>query len=314
MRIVYFGSGLFSVPSLRAVLKSGHDVAGVFTQPARPAGRSGTPRATPVAETAAEAGANVIEVENINASESVARLRSLGADVIAVADFGQILRRGVLESPRLCAMNLHASLLPELRGAAPINWAIIRGYRTTGLTTFRIVRSMDAGAIYLTQPLEIGPQETAEELKARLAEAGAGLMVRTLDLLASGSAEAYEQNHSAATLAPMLKKSDGVIDWSADAATIGNLVRGTWPWPGGQAKFEHAGRAAMPVLFARATAGDGDARSAPGEVDDELLVAAGRGRLRVLELRPAGKRLMSWRDFVNGYRVKAGDRFVRAEP
>ncbi len=314
MRIVYFGSGQFSVPSLRAVLAGGHDVAAVFTQPARPAGRSGAPRRTPVAEAASAAGATVIEAENINAPESVARLRSFEPDVIAVADFGQILRRGVLEAPKLCPMNLHASLLPELRGAAPINWAILRGCRTTGLTTFRIVRAMDAGPIYLTQRLEIGPEETAEELKARLAEAGAGLMARTLDLLASGAAGAYEQDHSAATRAPMLEKSDGLIDWSADAATIGNLVRGTWPWPGGQAGFEHAGRAAMPMALARAVADQGEARGRPGEVDEELLVATGQGRLRVLEIRPAGKRLMSWRDFVNGYRVKPGDRFVRAEP
>ncbi len=310
MRVVYFGSGTFSVPSLQALLAGSHEVVRVFTQPARPAGRGGKLKPTPIAETAAEAGVEVVETANINTEESVARIRAVKPELICVVDFGQLLRESVMASAPLGAMNLHASLLPELRGAAPVNWAIIRGHERTGVTTFRIVRAMDAGPIYLQQAADIGPEETAEDLLARLAELGSALVVETVDRLAEGTIEPIAQDDEQATLAPRLKKNDGVIDFAADAEAICRLVRGTWPWPGAQAGFRRAGGKAVPVTIAAAAPAEGEAGETPGELGPGLTVSAGRGRFAVRRLRPAGKRLMEWRDFVNGYRVQPGDRFV----
>lgn len=308
MRVAYCGSGTFSVPSLRAVIASRHEVVGVFTQPARPAGRGSSLRPTPVAEAARDAGFDPVECPDINADDVVARIRSGRPDVLCVVDFGQMIRQNVLDSAAMGAFNLHASLLPKLRGAAPINWALIRGHQRTGVTTFRIVRKMDAGPIYLQAACDIAPDETAEQLKRRLAESGAHLVCETLGLLAGGWAEPQEQDHSQATPAPRLKKADGRIDWSADAEAICNLIRGTWPWPGGQTRLCREGGRDVPVTIAAAgpltAASDGE----PGTLDEELAVRAGRGRVQIDRLRPAGKRPMAWRDFVNGYRLKPGDR------
>ena len=307
MRIAYFGSGTFSVPSLRAVLNTDHEVVGVYTQPARRAGRGGHVTPTPVARAARQAGRDVIECAEINSEEAVAGLRRLALDVICVVDFGQLIGRSVMGTARLGAVNLHGSLLPALRGAAPVNWALIRGLERTGVTTFRIVEAMDAGPIYLQATTEVEPEETAEELKARLASLGAETVCRTLELLAAGPAEAREQDHAQATPAPRLKKADGVIDWSAGAETICNLIRGTWPWPGGQTSVHRAEGRDVPVAIAAARPDEG-ARAEAGVLDEDLCISAGEGRVRVVRLRPAGKRLMEWRDFVNGYRLRAGDR------
>ena len=308
MRVVYFGSGTFSVPSLRAVLSSGHETVGVFTQPARRAGRGGKLRPTPVALAAAEAGREAAEAPDINADDVVDRIRSLRADVICVVDFGQMIRRNVLAAAPHGAMNLHGSLLPELRGAAPINWALIRGYRRTGVTTFRIVQKMDAGPMYLQAATEIAPEETADGLKERLAEIGAKTVCRTLDLLETGQARPAEQDHDLATLAPRLTKSDGRLDFTAEAASICNRIRGVWPWPGGQAVVHRQAGRDVPAVIAAALVEPGPAAGEPGVLDEDLCISTGQGRLRVVRIRPAGKRLMEWRDFVNGYRLQPGDR------
>ncbi len=310
MRVVYFGSGSFSVPSLLAVLESPHEVVGIYTQPARPAGRGGHARPTPVAEAGLAAGCPVVECPNINAPEVVAEILVLNADVICVVDFGQFIKQPVLDAVRLGAFNLHGSLLPLLRGAAPIQWAIIRGFQTTGVTSFRIVLAMDAGPIYLQQAVEIAPEVSAEQLKQSLAQVGARTVCRTLDSLADGSARPVEQDHSLATLAPRLKKSDGHIDWSADAPAIHNLIRGTWPWPGGQAAVRRQFGKDVPVTIARARPLPGPACGQPGELDAEMAVATGAGRLGIEEIHPAGKRLMTWLDFINGYRLAPGDRLI----
>jgi methionyl-tRNA formyltransferase len=239
---------------------------------------------------------------------------------------------------RVDSINLHGSLLPELRGAAPINWAIMRGHKATGVTTFSLVDKMDAGDVYLQESLEIDPAWTAQDLREQLAEVGAGVVRRTLDLLASGQGVRRAQDHAKATLAPLLKKSDGIIDWSQDATAIRNRIHGCWPWPGAQAVFVRADGRQAPVTIARAevvdagnVAGDSEdmpapaaanggmapgagaavAQCVPGAITAELTIATGHGGvLRVMELKPAGKRLMAWRDFVNGHRVAAGDRFA----
>lgn len=310
MRLIFCGSGAFAIASLTAAQRAGHQVLRVITQPPKPSGRGGKVHVTPLADAARAAGLTVTEIQNINAPESVELIRADKPDVIVVADFGQMVRAAVRESAPLGAFNLHGSLLPELRGAAPVAWAIIRGYATTGVTTFSLVDKMDAGPIFLQAATDIRPTETAEELRLRLSEIGADLVCKTIDLLAAGQAHGQAQDESKATLAPRLKKSDAVIDWTADALAVRNRIHGVWPWPAGHAVFVRKDGHAVPVLIARAAAETGDSGLPAGTLDKDLLVATGRGRLRILEIQPAGKRLMAWRDFVNGQRTGPGDKFV----
>ncbi len=309
MRVVFCGSGTFAIPSLRAVASGPHELVAVVTQPARPAGRGGKLRPTPVAELVAELGCELADWPTINAPEAVEQLRNWRPDVICVVDFGQMLSHTVIESPSIDTFNLHASLLPKLRGAAPINWSIIEGFERTGVTTFSIVDKMDAGAIYAQSETPIDPTETAGDLRARLARLGAELVGQTLEMLADGQAVPYEQDESEVTFAPRLNKSDGRLDFSAVAIDLRNRIHGAWPWPGGQAVFEGTGRKPINVTIARAVVEAGDATGEPGTLDDELVVATGAGRLRIEQIKPAGKRLMDWRDFANGYRLAEGDHF-----
>jgi len=310
MRIVFFGSGGFAVPSLSAILAAGHDVPCVVTQPPRPAGRGQKLRRTPVAAAAGDAGLDVFECPDVNAEAAMGRIRALGGDVICVADFGQLIRRQVRQAAAVDAFNLHGSLLPQLRGASPVNWAIIRGHRQTGVTTFSLVDKMDAGGIYLQQETPIQPNETASELRGRLAQIGAAVVCRTLDLLAAGTIKTRPQDESLASSAPRLKKTDGLIDWAADAVAIRNLIHGTWGWPGARTLLRRRDGREVMVVLARASAEAGPPAGRPGRVNKQLFVEAGTGLVQIVEIKPAGKRLMSWRDFVNGYRVAAGDSFV----
>ncbi len=313
MRIVFCGSGQFAVASLDAVLASEHELAAVATQPPRRAGRGGKLRPTLVAQAAGRAGIDVLEVPDINAEDAVAQLAAIRPDVIAVVDFGQMIRSRARETAAIDTINLHGSILPELRGAAPINWAIIRGCRRTGVTTFSLVDAMDAGDVYLEAAVDILPEDTAVELGARLAKIGAKTLCGTLDLLACGQAKPQPQDHSLATRAPILKKSDGLIDWSQPAEVVRNLIHGTWPWPGGRTTFHTRQGRRIDVTIARAAMEAGPAAGECGAIDDDGCVATGRQRLRILQIKPAGKKLMDWRDFENGYRPQVGDRFFSAE-
>lgn len=314
MRVLFCGSGTFAVPVLEALVKSRHEVASIITQPARPAGRGGKLRPTPVAEAAGEMELDLTAWININSDEAMADIQRIAPEVICVVDFGQFVRREVCEIAPRGAFNLHGSLLPELRGAGPVNWAIIRGYEKTGVTTFSLVDRMDAGPIYLTRETDIAPNETAEELRARLAVIGAELVCDTLDWMDSGEVQPVAQEESKATFAPRLKKTDGLIDFQFSAVEIRNLIHGTWPWPGAKAVFEHRGGSVVPVTIARASVVDDRAfLSEPGVLDGELCVETGLGRLRIEQIKPAGKRLMEWKDFVNGYRIDVGDRFIQME-
>ncbi len=309
MRVVFCGSGWFAVPSFKAICRGGYELVGLLTQPARKAGRGGKLRHTPIAAAAEEMGVEATPCENINSEESLAMLRAMAPDVIAVVDFGQIIGPQARAASSIDTINLHGSLLPELRGAAPVNWAIIRGYKTTGVTTFSLVGPVDAGAMIASTETEIAPGERADELKARLADMGAELMCKTLDMLASGNAHPVEQDHSQATHAPIMTKSDGVIDWTAPADEIVNLIHGAWPWPGGQAVLKRGDGKEYPMVIARAEVSTGAAMLAPGMLDEELCVSTGAGWIRILELKPSGKRLMAFKDFANGYRLTAGDSF-----
>jgi len=316
MHVLFCGSGSFAVPSLRAVCAAGHEVVRVVTQPARRAGRGRGARSAPIAQAAEDLDLPRMECANVNEPSVVEALAAERPDVLCVVDFGQLLRKPVRQVAARSAFNLHGSLLPALRGAAPVNWAILRGHRETGVTTFELVDRMDAGPIYLQARTPLQPNETAGELRARLAELGAGVVCETLERLASGRAQPKEQDHDRATLAPRLCKEDGRIDWTADAQAVRNRIHGTWPWPGARVRLvradDAAGRA-VTMTLARAAARPEEPAGEPGVVNDDLSVSCGRGRLEILELKPAGKRCMTWRDFVNGYRVAPGDRFVDVE-
>ena len=313
MRVVFCGSGDFAVPSLRAISAGDHEVVAVITQPPRQAGRGRRLRPTAVAEPARRLGLDVTECEDINAGGIVALLRGLRPEAICVVDFGQFIRSAARGAAGLGAFNLHGSLLPELRGAAPVNWAIIRGYKRTGVTTFSLVDRMDAGGIYLQADTQIDPGETVDQLRARLGRIGADVVCQTLTLLDGGNTQTRDQDESLATLAPRLSKADGAIDFSADARTVRNLIHGTWPWPGARAIVKRAKGPDVNVVIARAEATDDQPQGEPGRLDKDLMVATGGGRLRIVEIQPDGKRLMTWRDFVNGYRLSEGDHMVASD-
>ena len=310
MRVVFCGSGSFATPSLHAILETDHEVVGVVTQPPRRAGRGSKVRATLVADLARQMDLALLETDDVNAAGAVKFIADAKPDAICVVEFGQMIAAHVRTIPATDTFNVHASLLPELRGAAPVNWAIIRGHKRTGVTTFSLADRMDAGAMYLKSATDIAPGETAGELRIRLAQMGANTACETLNLLAGGWARGEEQDHEAATFAPRLKKADGIIDWAVDARAICQLVHGTWPWPGAQAVFGHAEGRMLSVAIAAAAVVNTPTDDPIGQLDEDLTVATGAGRLAVRKIKPAGKRLMSWRDFVNGYRVSPGDSFI----
>ncbi len=310
MRVLFCGSGYFALPSLRAILESEHELVGVVTQPPRTAGRGGKLRPTLIAEQGQSSGLEVVEQSDINSSDAIEDIRRRRPDVICVVDFGQFIRSAVCQTAPKGTFNLHGSLLPKLRGAAPVNGAIIQGYEQTGVTTFSIVPAMDAGPIYDQKTTDIRPEETAEELRARLAELGAALVCETLDMLAADSAKPRPQNDAEATLAPRLTKHDGRLDFSLAADAIRNRIHGTWPWPGGQALLQRQAGKAVSVLIARAAVVDQSSDLAPGTFTPELLVATGDKLLEVQQIKPAGRKLIEFKDLVNGYRLQAGDRFV----
>jgi len=322
MRIVFAGSGEVAIPTLEAMRESRHDIVAVITQPPRPAGRKRRPVPTPVELIARTAGLNVSPCENINAPEQIRALSESGAELIVVIDFGQNIGAAVRESVPRGAINLHGSLLPALRGAGPIQWACIQGLTRTGATTFQVVDRMDAGDIYLQEAIDVGPDETADELRVRMASLGARLVLRTIEGLADGTLHAQPQDESLVTRAPKLKKSDGILDFTQGSATIVNRIRGCWSWPGATAEFHHGDRPPVRVIFARARATESTAEFAddvePGDVcsplgQTRLCVRTGDGAIEITQLKVAGKRLMDWRDFINGYRVAAGDRFAPPE-
>ena len=204
-------------------------------------------------------------------------------------------------------INLHFSILPKLRGAAPVQWSIIRGYEKTGVSVFSLVDKMDAGDIYTTVETEIHPGERADCLFERLDEIGKLAVLETLEMIESGNASTTAQDESAATFAPKLVKEDGHLDFSLSATEIANRIHGTWPWPGGHAVFHHTGGKTQEVIIEAVRVADGETGNS-GTVDEDLMIST--GRLEIVELKPSGKRLMDWKAFCNGYRVAAGDLFT----
>lgn len=317
MRLVFMGTPATAVPTLKRCLDDGHEVVAVWTRPDKPSGRGNKLTASPVKEFATGRGLTVQQPAKIKIEEARELFASHRADAVVVVAYGRILPKSFLDAPRLGCVNVHFSLLPKYRGAAPVNWAVVRGERETGVTTMRIDEGLDTGDIYLQRATPIGDEETAPELLARLAETGAELLGETLALLDSLAPQ--RQREAGATHAPILQREDGLTDWSLSAAEIERRVRGFQPWPNAHTVFRQqrlvVWRARPFELEGGETAREsGEAsEAAPGEIvaarGDELTVECGGGtRLGLLEVQAEGKRRMTARDFMNGMRVVEGER------
>ena len=321
MRILFWGTPEFALPTLRALAATGREVAGVVTRPDRPRGRGRKVQPSPVKRFAQARGWPVLAPESPREPAFVDALREIAPCVSVVVAYGRILPRRVLELPALGSVNVHASLLPALRGAAPVAWAIARGRRRTGVTVMRMVEEMDAGPVLAQRALRIDPGDTGTSLSQRLSEVGARLLAETLDGLAAGSAHEEEQDHAAATYAPKVDRNAARVDWSRDAGAVADLIRAMDDAPGAWTLLD-----GQPVKVFGAAAADGvagrggddapvGAASLPGRIlvaDSRrgLFVQVGGGAgLRIAEVQPPGKRRMAATDWVRGRGVRAGERF-----
>jgi methionyl-tRNA formyltransferase len=308
MRIVFCGSPSFAVPSLERLLVTDHEIAGVVTQPDRPAGRGLTLRAPPVKLTALEHGLSVYQPEKFNTRQFLDQLEAIGPDLIVVVAYGKIFRRRSLGIPRLGCVNLHASLLPKYRGIAPVNWAIMKGEKETGVTTMFMDEGVDTGGVIMARSTPISADETAGQLLERLAGIGADLLAETCDLIAEGRAEPKEQDASLATYAPRLSKEDGRIRWDRSAGEVHNHIRGVTPWPGAVTGF---GGRDIKILSSSLSDSQGNVPGKIIEIDSEqgLLVSCSSGTVWLTMLQAQGRRPVRGADFARGYRIGPGDFF-----
>jgi methionyl-tRNA formyltransferase len=308
MRLIFMGTPEAAVPTLRRCLEDGHEVVAVWTQPDRPSGRGNKITAPPVKEFALRQGLTVHQPAKIRNEETLHLFASHGADAAVVVAYGRILPAPFLRAPREGCINVHFSLLPEYRGAAPVNWAIVRGESRTGITTMRMDEGLDTGAILLQRETAIGEAETAPELMARLAVMGAELLSETLERL--GQIEPRGQSEEKATFAPLLKREDGLIDWALDAAQLERRVRGFQPWPNAYTRHQSQ---RLVIHRANVLTWGAEHECVVGEIvrarGDELVVCCGgQTLLGLVEVQPEGKRRMRVRDFLNGAHLSEGER------
>jgi methionyl-tRNA formyltransferase len=305
-RAIFFGTPEFAVPSLEALADIA-DVTAVVCQPDRPVGRGLELTAPPVKQCAAAKGITVVQPEKVKTPEFAQWVRDQNADVALVVAYGRILPKAVLDAPRTGCVNVHASLLPKLRGAAPIAWAIVRGERRTGITLMKMDEGMDTGPMIEQLAVDITDSETAGELGKRIADLGALAVRRTLPKWVNGECAITPQDHASATMAPLLKKEDGRIDWSKSAREVHDRVRGMSPWPMAQTAL--SGKRI--VLHETKIQNDEPAKAAPGTVvfadKSHVLVQAGRGTVELLRIQLEGKKPIRATDWLSGRGVKEGD-------
>ncbi len=309
MRIVFMGTPRFAVPSLSRLLSDGHEIVAVVTQPDRPSGRGRRLAPSPVKLLATEKELDILQPTNVNLDAPLDTLTSLKPELIVVVAFGGILKKSLLELPSKGCINLHASLLPKLRGVAPVNWAIMRGEKETGVTTMWMAEKVDAGEIIFQRRVPIHEEETASELEERLSGVGSELLSRTLVAVADDSAPREPQDDSLSSYAPKLKKEDGVIDWKRDALEIHNHIRGVTLRPGAQTTFRGE---SLKILRAKILETEGTREPATVlDVDSEgaVAVAAGRGTILLITVQPPGKKPMRAVDFARGRRLREGESF-----
>jgi methionyl-tRNA formyltransferase len=310
MKIVFMGTPAASVPTLERILHDGHEVCAVWTQPDRPSGRGRKLTPPPVKEFALERGLQVYQPEKIRTKESIALFRSHRADLAVVVAYGRILSKSYLEAfPNGC-INVHFSLLPKYRGAAPVNWAIVRGETRTGITSMRMDAGLDTGDILLQSETEIGENENSVELLARLSLMGAELLSRTLADFETLTPQ--PQDHSEATLAPILNKEDGLIDWNLSAEEINNRIRGFQPFPSAYTFYQDKKLTIWKAAVWNVPAEDKKSAAGNGMIidafRDDLFIGCGNGQvLQILELQIEGKRRMETKDFLNGVNLEAGE-------
>ncbi|MHC4178966.1 MAG: methionyl-tRNA formyltransferase [Planctomycetota bacterium] len=314
MRLIMMGTGAFAVPTFRGLYETHHSVVLLVTGPARTRrGRRIAP-VSAIRDVAHQHGTPILDPEDINTEESKARLKGYDADLLVVCDYGQILSAETLATARLGGINLHGSLLPKYRGAAPINWAVYHGERETGVTVIHMTPKVDAGPCIAQAHTLIEPDETAVQLEQRLSEVGSWLMRRAIDSVEGGRLEALPQDPALASKAPRLKKSDGAVDWTRPAVAIGDQVRAMGPWPKTYTFWHRPeGPPLRLILGPVAVVDRSDSDAPPGTVLEaaagRLVVAAGTGAVRMQGVQPAGKRMMDVEQFLRGYRVRPGDRF-----
>lgn len=308
MKVLFWGTPAFALPALRALSEEGHVVVGVVTQPDRPAGRGREVAMSPIKQEALEEGIPVLQPEKARGDEFLAQIRALDPDVSIVVAYGQILKPEVLAVPRLGALNIHASLLPELRGAAPIQWAIVRGHTVSGVTIMRMEAGLDSGPMLMRVEEPISPEESAGELGTRLAEVGAEALVEVLALMENGGIVEEPQDHARATYAPKVDRETARIDWSKPADEVALWMRGMDDVPGAWSPL--GARGAVKLYRPQVVNETG---GVPGEVieagEEGVLIACGLGAVRVREVQPPGKRRMPAADWVRGRGVGLGDRF-----
>ena len=305
MRLVFMGTPRFAVEPLQALVEAGHEIAGVVTRIDKPSGRGRVMTSPPVKRAAEQMGLTVYQPGRVRDPEFIDILQQIKPAVIVVAAYGQILPKEILSLPRHGCINIHASLLPFYRGAAPINWAIIRGETETGITIMQMDEGMDTGAILMQEGMPIGPDDSAGTLTEKLSVQGARLIAMTLLSVEKKKLKPMPQDDGKATLAPPLKKEDGLVDWNLSAAEIRNRIRGLTPWPGAYTFLDGT---MMKILDAECVAGDGESGMIYQIEPTSLDIGTGHGLLRIRELQPSGKKAMRTADFLHGHRGIAGKR------
>lgn len=305
MRLVFFGSSNFSIPILEALVQN-HQVLAVITQPDRPKGRGLKVQPTPVKEWAMKRGLKVFDPEKLDV-EFAEVLSALTPEAIVVASYGKIVPKTILEVPPFGCLNVHPSLLPKLRGAAPIQWAILKGKRETGVTVFLMDEGLDSGPILLQRKTAIGDEETAQELERRLSQMGASLTIEALELIQRGEIKPVPQRDEEACYAPKLSREVGLIDWSSPSKKLKDMVRGLEPWPCAYTFYR-----GKTLKIWKATCKEG--KGSPGEVislKEGIEVACGEGSLLIKELQLEGKRRMKAEEFLRGYKLSIGEKLGR---
>ena len=319
MRLVMMGTGPFAVPTYRRLYDTHHTIAALVTRPSSPhRGRRPVP-VDPIREIARARNTPIFDPQDVNSEESLAELTGYGADLLVVCDYGQILSAATLGTSRLGGINLHGSLLPKYRGAAPVNWAIFHGETETGVSVIHMTPRLDAGPVIARDRTPIGPDETAQQLEERLSELGARLVLRAIDSLEAGRADALPQDPASASKAPRLDKTDGAIDWGRPAAAIKDHVRAMQPWPKTYTFWHRRGGQPVRLILGPVSVVEASDADTPGgtvleATGDRLVVAAGCGSVVVQTVQPAGKRMLSVAEFLCGYHVQPGDRFGPEQP
>lgn len=309
MNIVFFGSSKFSIPSLKALIANGYEISYIVTQPDKPKGKGLHFESTPIKIIANDVGIKVYQPENINVGEAIKFLKGLDPDLFIVISYGQILSEDILNIPKIFSINVHASLLPKYRGAAPINWAIIKGEKITGITVIKMTQDLDAGPIILQKEVGIENEDTFTTLEDRLSKEAQGLLVDSLKLIETKTYKLANQDENRVCFAPKLKKEDGLINWESPVQDINNLIRGCTPWPGAYTYYK--GKLLKIHRVETIRVSEYQSIRVPGEViqvyKEGITIAAAVGYLKIKELQIEGKRKMKVEEFILGHRISVGE-------